>query len=317
LTLPSDVDRNTALTVGVAVLAVVALSLAAATLDTATVQEGGSGIGAGPSDTSGFGSGASSGFGTAGEPRDGSPIPGLCYPWLADPLAVLGIVGAFLLLGMITYYQTRTLLVPVSLTLAFGIPVGLVWALLTSCRSGSVEGGLFPGPGGNATSILPAGGGSSGFAQGTAQTVSTPSVLLAILLVVALAGSVLMLFVASGDEEETVEGPGEESPDQDVAAVGRAAGDAADRIERDADVENGVYRAWVEMTDHLDIENPRSSTPAEFATAAVDAGMASDDVDELTRLFEEVRYGGEDVTSEREQRAVSALRRIEAAYAEE
>lgn len=311
-------DRNTALTVGVAVLAVVALSLAAATLDSATVQEGGSGIGAGPSDSSGFGSGASGGFGTAGESRDGSPIPSLCYPWLADPLAVLGIVGAFLLMGAITYYQTRTLLVPVSLTLAFGIPVGLVWARLAFCpgdRSGG-GGGLFAGSGGNATGIFPAGGGSSGLVQGTAQTVSTPSVLLAILLVVALAGSVLMLFVASGDEEETVEGPGEESPDPDVAAVGRAAGDAADRIERDADVENGVYRAWVEMTDHLDVENPRSSTPAEFATAAVDAGMASDDVDELTRLFEEVRYGGEDVTSEREQRAVSALRRIEAAYAD-
>jgi hypothetical protein len=317
LTLSSDVDRNTALTVGVAVLAVVALSLAAATLDTATVQEGGSGIGAGPSDSSGFGSGAQSDFGVAEGSSTGNAAVDLCYPWLADPLAVFGIVGAFLLMGAVTYYQTRTLLVPVSLTLAFGIPVGLVWALLTSCRSGSVEGGPFPGPGGNATGILPSGGGSSGFAQGTAQTVSTPSVLLAILLVVALAGSVLLLFVASGDDEEVVDEPVDDAPDPDVAAVGRAAGDAADRIERDADVENEVYRAWVEMTDTLDVDNPRSSTPAEFATAAVEAGMASDDVDELTRLFEEVRYGGEDVTSEREQRAVSALRRIEATYAEE
>lgn len=309
-------DRNTALTVGVAVLAVVALSLAAATLDSATVREGGSGIGAGPVEESGVGSGSSGSFGAQGPTSSGGAAVGLCLPWLADPLAILGIVGAFLLLGAITYYQTRTLLVPVSLTLAFGIPVGLVWALLTSCRSGSVDGGLFPGPSANATSILPTGGGSSGFTQGASQTVSTPSLVLAILLVVALAGSVLMLFVASGDEEETVDGPADDAPDPDVAAVGRAAGDAADRIEGDADVENGVYRAWVEMTDHLDVDNPRSSTPAEFATAAVEAGMVSDDVDELTRLFEEVRYGGEDVTSEREQRAVSALRRIEAAYAD-
>lgn len=308
-------DRQTALTVGVAVLAVVALSLAAATLDSATVQEGGSGIGVGPAEQPGVGTGSDGNFGTReGGAAGGTPV-GLCYPWLAEPPAVLAIVGAFLLMSAITYYQTRTLLVPFSLTLAFGIPVGLVWALLTSCRSPG-GGGLFPTSSANGTGILPAGGGSTGFAEGATQTVSTPSALLAILLVVALAGSVVMLFVASGDEEETVDEPTDDDPDPDVAAVGRAAGDAADRIERDADVENEVYRAWVEMTDSLDVDNPRSSTPAEFATAAVEAGMTSDDVDELTRLFEEVRYGGEAVTSEREQRAVAALRRIEAEYAD-
>lgn len=308
-------DRNTALTVGVAVLAVVALSLAAATLDSATVQEGGSGLGAGPTDQSGVGTGSDGSFGTQEDAAAGGTPVGLCYPWLSELPAVLAIVGVFLLMGAITYYQTRTLLVPVSLTLAFGIPVGLVWALLTSCRSAG-DGGLFPTSSANGTGILPAGGGSTGFAQGASQTVSTPSALLAILLVVALAGSVLLLFVASGDEEESVDEPADDPPEPDVGAVGRAAGDAADRIERDADVENEVYRAWVEMTEHLDVDNPRSSTPAEFATAAVEAGMAGDDVDELTRLFEEVRYGGEDVTSEREQRAVSALRRIEATYAD-
>jgi hypothetical protein len=308
------VDRNTALTVGVAVLAVVALSLAAATLDSATVQEGGSGLGAGPVDQPGVGTGSDRDFGTQQEAAGGGMAVGLCYPWLAEPPAILAIVGVFLLLGAITYYQTRTLLVPVSLTLAFGIPVGLVYALLTSCRSGT-GGGLFPASAGNGTGILPSGGGSSGLTEGATQTVSTPSAILAILLVVALAGSVLMLFVASGDEEESFDDP-DDDPDPDVAAVGRAAGDAADRIERDADVQNEVYRAWVEMTGHLDVDNPRSSTPAEFATAAVTAGMSSDDVDELTRLFEEVRYGGEDVTSEREERAVSALRRIEGAYAD-
>ncbi|MFC5366543.1 DUF4129 domain-containing protein [Salinirubrum litoreum] len=308
-------DRNTALTVGVAVLAVVALSLAAATLDSATVQEGGSGLGVGPAEQPGVGTGSDGDFGTQQEAAGGGMAVGFCYPWLADPLVVLGIVGAFLLMGAVAYYQTRTVLVPASLTLAFGIPVGLVWALLTSCRS-AAGGGLFPAPSANGTGILPSGGGSSGLAEGASQTVSTPSAILAILLVVALAGSVLLLFVASGDEEESFDDPDDDGPDPDVAAVGRAAGDAADRIERDADVQNEVYRAWVEMTDSLDVDNPRSSTPAEFATAAVEAGMASDDVDELTRLFEEVRYGGEDVTSEREERAVSALRRIEETYAD-
>ncbi|MFD1597698.1 DUF4129 domain-containing protein [Halobellus rarus] len=76
-----------------------------------------------------------------------------------------------------------------------------------------------------------------------------------------------------------------------------------------------MYRAWVEMTAHLDLDRPQSSTPGEFAAAAVDAGMDPDDVDELTRLFEAVRYGDERVTDARADRAVAALRRIESAYA--
>ncbi|RJS95802.1 DUF4129 domain-containing protein, partial [Halococcus sp. IIIV-5B] len=97
---------------------------------------------------------------------------------------------------------------------------------------------------------------------------------------------------------------------------GRAAGRAADRIEHDAGLENGVYRAWREMTDHLDVARPESSTPGEFARAATEAGMRGRDVDELTDLFTRVRYGDERVTDERERRATSALRRIEETYAE-
>ncbi|MUV61919.1 DUF4129 domain-containing protein, partial [Halobacterium sp. CBA1126] len=107
---------------------------------------------------------------------------------------------------------------------------------------------------------------------------------------------------ADGEDEETLD------------ALGSVAGDAADRIAADADVENEVYRAWREMTEHLDVDNPEASTPAEFAAAASDAGMAREHVDELTDLFRSVRYGGAEVTAEREQRAVDALRAVEASY---
>ena len=50
-------------------------------------------------------------------------------------------------------------------------------------------------------------------------------------------------------------------------------------------------------------------------TTAVEAGMAREDVDRLTSLFEEVRYGGESPTEEREEQALEALRRIEDEYA--
>jgi hypothetical protein len=116
-------------------------------------------------------------------------------------------------------------------------------------------------------------------------------------------------------------GPSEDdAPDADestaaTAAVGRAAGRAADRIEDEAAVDNEVYRAWAEMTDLLDVPDPETSTPREFQAAAVDAGMAADDVRELTRLFETVRYGGAEPDGEAEERAVAVLRRIETAYA--
>src|SRR5699024_8288810 len=96
-----------------------------------------------------------------------------------------------------------------------------------------------------------------------------------------------------------------------AAELGRAAGTAADRIADDRSADNEIYRAWREMIEQLDMGNPRSRTPEEFARAATDAGMAREDVIELTDVFRAVRYGGIDATDEREARAVAALRRIE------
>jgi hypothetical protein len=64
------------------------------------------------------------------------------------------------------------------------------------------------------------------------------------------------------DEDET-------DSDEETAALGEIAGQAADRIEdgpRDAEpgAENEVYRAWEEMTAQLDIESGAATTPREF-----------------------------------------------------
>jgi len=143
-------------------------------------------------------------------------------------------------------------------------------------------------------------------------------------LLLVLAGFVGALILALGlvlrwprgeDEQVTTDEPDGEA---DAAALGEIAGRAADRIESDTpgDSENEVYRAWREMTARLDTETPETTTPREFQQAAVDAGMAPDDVRELTGLFEQVRYGGEAATADREERAVQVLRRIESTYGE-
>jgi hypothetical protein len=140
----------------------------------------------------------------------------------------------------------------------------------------------------------------------------SPTALLAGTLALAVAGGLALLYVIAGDPAPLADDvpPGEAL---DLEAVAAAAGAAAERIENDADATNEVYRAWGEMVGLLAVADPETTTPAEFADAAVAAGMDRDDVTLLTRLFEEVRYGGRD-PDVREGRALDALRRIEAAY---
>jgi len=155
------------------------------------------------------------------------------------------------------------------------------------------------------------GGGGGGFADLGGGNMFASLGLIAALLIGLLAVFGAEYIPRRGDDAPTRTAVADEATDDD-AAIGEAAGRAADRIEAaEAGAENEVYRAWREMADGVDVGNPRTSTPAEFAAAAVDAGLDPDRVQELTELFEAVRYGDRPVTEEREQRAVAALREIE------
>jgi len=154
-------------------------------------------------------------------------------------------------------------------------------------------------------------------ADGDEQPLNTPTSLIAVLLVVATIGIVAAVFLRDSDDSEEERPPGRSLDDeQRQEAIGTAAGEAADRIEADAELENEVYRAWAEMAEPLPVERPETSTPSEFAEAATESGIQPDDVRELTTLFEEVRYGTAEATEQREQQAVTALRRIERTYAD-
>jgi hypothetical protein len=127
-----------------------------------------------------------------------------------------------------------------------------------------------------------------------------------------------VLFRASGDQTVTTLGEEEDDTGEqpDVADLAAAAGEAAERLqEHDADVDNEVYRAWWEMTSLLNVPKPDSATPGEFAEAAIEAGLDESHVDDLTTLFEEVRYGRRDPES-REERAIAVFQDIEAEYGE-
>lgn len=299
----------------IAVVAILAIALAAATLNTAvdpggSVASAGDGPFVGDADRSTGDDRDANRLGFLGFGGAFPVIPLPCYPILNELwfLAAVAFGAGTVLYGL---YRWKGPLVPYAIVAGLAPPGLLVHALLTACREAETVRLSLPLAARVANSTgafsLAGGAGSGG----------TPVVPLALVGVLALAlvVSVALLVVTSGDHdaEPTTEPV---APDAEpLGAIGRAAGRAADRIEDDADPDNAVFRAWKEMTDRLDVRNPAASTPAEFATAAVAAGMEPADVDELTSLFEAVRYGTAVPTEARESRAVAALRRIESTYA--
>ena len=308
-------ERDALVAVAVALLALVALGVAAATLDTA-VDTGSGGFGGGAADGPSVGEVEDDSGALSPSSESGSiGVSGLCYPALRQPPALAVFVLGLALLAGLTYYDTASLLASAAVVGAVGTPIGLLWWLFSTCRSVSESVSISLGVGGNESGILPPGVGGGGLGGGEGAA-SAPQVLFVLVVAVAIVASVATLLFAGGDDEadgEAAADPSTAEEPPELDAIGRAAGEAADRIES-SDADNEVYRAWRDMTDVLDVDRPASSTPAEFATAAVDAGVDEEPVTALTEVFERVRYGGEDATDDRERRAVEALRRIEERY---
>jgi hypothetical protein len=282
-------------------LAVVVAGMAAATLGTTTTREPASGSGGGPVGSGGGGGGSAASDVAA----------------TTDPLpvfTVLGVLAVVVLVVLAVKLPRETLWEVLRMLAMAALVVGLLWAFFTTFGVGQ-----FPEPSASDVPLRGAGdeggapgpGGSEGGAPLPAPT--------AVGLVAAVLLAVGLVAVALRQADGVLEDGDDETGDEDtLAAVGRSAGRAADRIEDlGAPVDNQVYAAWKEMTGHLDVEDHGARTPGEFREAARAAGMDAADVDALTDVFESVRYGGATPTDERETRATDALRRIEQRYARE
>jgi len=292
------VDRETVRNAGLALLGVVAVALTATTLPTARQSEprGSGGTGA-PGDGSGSGL----------APRPTDPLPQLLdVPFLTELVTLLVVLAALVALWVLFVHRRRAFRIAV-LTLA----VGIVGAVIVQF----VPMGAPPAPPSNVSAPMGNASGGGGETTGTASGPSLVSLVLVVVLGGALAGVAVAARRRSGDDEDG-DGADDRETDAGVAAVGRAAGRAADRIESSADVENEVFRAWREMTDHLDVARPETQTAREFEQAAIAAGMTAEDVGELTDLFERARYDDYAVDATDEERAVDLLRRIEDRYVE-
>ena len=310
-------DRDRARPLALALVAILALALSAATLDSAVLSDGASGLGGDgegfgnerrPADDPGLGGGT-----TGNASSGGAAVVRPCWPALREPPVLAGLGLLFLGLFGAAFRSTRSGFAGAVVCGGVAVPVGLVWAALAYCPPP-------PSPGARNATGIGAGngsgpsGGAGGLGRAGAEALSSPTALLILVAVVGLAIAAVAVYATGRDDAA---GPDPEpEPDRDEAVterIGRIAGAAADRIDDDAvDADNEVYRAWRRMTASLDVDSPETTTPREFERAAVEAGMTRDDVGALTDLFEAVRYGDRDPTEDAEHRAVETLRRIEA-----
>jgi len=271
------VDRRTVEIIVVALVAVAVVSIAASTLDSTTATSDGTGLGG----TNGSGGSILPGA----SPNTSASIDGPSPPrWLLSLLSVIGVVGA---LWYMWKEPLETVKIMVLMTVVF---VGLVWlARILSDLLGEAGGNSGGGLLGDGLGIR-----SDGITSASDPTLPAASVELLVLVVLgaALVGVVLRLS-ENASSRDALEERGEAEEGSQAGSIGRAAGDAADRIDADAAVDNEIYRAWVEMTDLLEVAHPDTSTPEDFADAAVDAGMRRGEVEERTDLFRRVRDGPE------------------------
>lgn len=227
-----------------------------------------------------------------------------CIPILQTLPAVAGIFFGMASFAYGTYRRTNAATAGL-VSAGLGPIVMLAYFVLTNCRSSGSGGGAGILSG---SDILQSAGGIN--------APQIPPVAVVVLFFGAAVGGAVLLH-KTGSHDEPID-PQQTSPESqpDESAFARAAGAAADRIEQaDTDVDNAVYRAWVEMTALLEIDDPETTPPSDFAEAAIATGLARDDVEQLTALFTEVRYGGKSA-DDREQRALAALRNIERTYQE-
>lgn len=282
-------ERTTAAAGMVALIGIVALAMAAASVTEPVPIDGGGGGGIGTSGGSGFG-------------ETDPAFAVVEVPFLQEVLLLIGLVLAIVAVAYFAVHWREAFYFVVG----FGVLVVLLLGLAEFVGRASRPA---IAPIGNRSGSLPLR--APGGPDGPVMVAPSLPVLVGLLVIAGVLVALGLRRLADAEAAENATGSAER-----VAAVGRAAGRAADRIETSDDIGNEVYRAWVEMTELLDVAAPESTTPGQFAAAAVEAGLDRGDVNELTRLFEDVRYGGRPVTPIEEHRAIAVLRRIESGYAE-
>jgi hypothetical protein len=256
-------------------------------------------------------------FDRGDEPRTSPPVEEPAEGGSGDLLLILGywLVVAFALFGAAMAVRSGEG-TPVRIALlGTGILVAGVLVYALSTISGTVS--VPPDPVSLADVIsavtggesAPAGGGPEDPGGAGDEPTGGPGVGLVIVVILVLGGIVLaaMLaqrFLESADSEAAA------SDEGNRPTPAWTPSDSARNRETDADA-NAIYAAWRELTTTLTVPDPETTTPAQFAEAAIDAGFDPGEVTDLTHLFRAVRYGNADPSPARVDRAREAIERLE------
>jgi negative regulator of sigma E activity len=312
------VYRRTAGIATVALVAVIALALAAATLPSPVLVEDDGSVGDGTG--SGVGRGTGDGAGTAG---GGFDRPEWLAPLIAATFAllrVLGTLAVLLLLALLIYVTVtrREALLEALRDLLGRVPSAIaqvtvlavvVLALLVLFSEGSVP---------KSAPVVPFAGEGGGDTSSATSLSPAPITTLAVVVGLAVVSVLTLWGVRSRfRRQSTAEEPAVEESDVDTTEIGQAAGQAADQLESDEASADAVLAAWREMATLVAGRDRRTVTPRQVTARAIAAGCDPDDVETLTRLFEDVRYGDVALSEAQRQRALRAFRRIETVAGED
>ncbi|WP_459195017.1 DUF4129 domain-containing protein [Halosimplex sp. J119] len=108
------------------------------------------------------------------------------------------------------------------------------------------------------------------------------------------------LFSGAGGSQST--SGSTDSPSADARSVT----DVDPESESD-DAIRSVEEAWEAFAEPLPASRPEARTPAEFARLGIEHGDPSEPVRQLTRVFRDVRYGGQPSSDERTRSAIEAV----------
>lgn len=138
---------------------------------------------------------------------------------------------------------------------------------------------------------------------------NTLSLIVAILLTVIILSTLYLLWRRNRQPK-----------DDALADLAREAQDALDDIQAGGSLRNAVIRCYYEMSrvisEKRNIQRGATMTSHEFEEHLVKTGLPPTPIQQLTRLFEDARYGDRDPGPAEEQRAVACLSAIVAAATE-
>lgn len=299
-------------TIFLTLLCVIAVSLAAATLTTSQ-QPSGFGV---PSDGPDTSSGAQSPQDDQNSPDSSRVATGWAtvrcsQTTIPTTLMYGGLLISFILGIILAYRCSLKALLSATFVLLSLFLLPIIIILGDSCGDPPPDstggGGILP-PLPATSGDIPSPG--SGNPQMIANFILSPIMFLLVLVVFVTILSLIAYFASSGDTSAQSTTDPASANEEKLSSVGSTTLSANTTFNNPNKIDNDIYRAWYEMTTYLSIPNPATYSPAEIAAAAQNAGLNATQVDTLTTLFRNVRYGNHEITEAKEQQAIDALREI-------